>query len=210
MGGSYRGHALIRKGEFMRSKTDRLRQICEEIIHLESSPLYSHRKKHRFSPVVGEGNHNASLMFIAEAPGINEAKTGHHFVGQSGKVFDELLLIASLKRKDIYVTNIIKDKLPQNRNPIDKEIAIYAPFLIRQIQIIKPKKIVTLGTFSTNFMMEKCGQKKAPMNKIHGRHFKISCSYGLCDLIPMYHPSAGLYNQKLIGLMKEDFLGLNK
>jgi len=185
-----------------------LLQIHNEVVGLIQSPLYQNRVKNGFLPVVGEGNSQAKIMFIAEAPGINEVKTGHHFQGAAGKIFDQLIASINLDRNDIYITNIIKDKLPQNRDPLPEEINIYAPFLIRQIKIIKPKVIITIGRFSTNYLLETCHLPIQPIGQIHGKIFNINCSYGKCQLVPMFHTAAALYNTNLIEVMKKDFLQL--
>lgn len=190
----------------MSSNTDQLRKIRDQVINFTSSPLYHHRTQNHYLPVIGEGNHHASIIFIAEAPGIQEARTGHHFVGPSGQIFDQLLNSINLKRQDIYLTNIIKDKLPQNRDPQPQEIEAYAPFLLNQLQIIKPKTIVTLGRFSTNYLLSLCHQPIKPLSQIHGQPITISTSYGTSNHIPMFHPSAALYNPSLISQMKQDFL----
>lgn len=188
----------------LQHRHDQLKAIKDQVLNLHQSPLFQHRLQNNFFPVIGEGNHQAKVMFVAEAPGINEAKTGHHFVGQSGKIFDQLMASINLNRSDVYITNIIKDKLPQNRNPNQQEINLYAPFLIQQIKIIQPRVIVTLGSFSTNYLLKFCHQKIAPLSQIHGQVFPVACSYGTSHILPMYHPSASLYNPQLISQMKQD------
>jgi uracil-DNA glycosylase len=98
-------------------RTQQLRQIRDEVISLASSPLYAERQKNGVYPVIGEGDHYAKIMFVGEAPGRNEAKTGRPFVGAAGKILDELLVSAGIERKDVYITNIVKDRPPFNRDP---------------------------------------------------------------------------------------------
>jgi uracil-DNA glycosylase len=193
-----------------KNNKEKLLKINNEIIKANESPLYSYRIKNNFRAVVGEGNNEAEIMFIAEAPGINEVKTGRHFQGAAGKIFDQLINLISLKREDIYITNIIKDKLPENRDPLLEEIDFYVPFLIRQIKIIKPKIIVTIGRFSSNYLLEKCKLKIQSISNIHGQVITFNCSYGKCSLMPMFHTAAVLYNQQLIETMKKDFSKLKK
>src|SRR5688572_21619434 len=119
-------------------RTDRLRAIKEEVLALEASPLYAERVKNKVFPVIGDGSHTAKIMFVGEAPGKNEAATGRPFVGAAGKILDQLLESAGIKRSDVYITNIVKDRPPFNRDPLPEEIAIYGPFLDRQIDIIQP------------------------------------------------------------------------
>ena len=193
-----------------KNREEKILSIKKEIIEAKNSPLYSYRIKNKFKTLIGEGNNEAKIMFIAEAPGINEAKTGKHFQGAAGKIFDQLLILIKLKREDVYITNIVKDKLPGNRDPSSEEIDFYGPFLIRQIKIIKPKIIVTVGRFSSNYLLNNCKFKTQGMNKIHGQVFSIECSYGECKLMPIFHTAAALYNQNLLETMKIDFLKLGK
>ncbi|CAN5147840.1 hypothetical protein BH11PAT1_BH11PAT1_5670 [soil metagenome] len=112
-------------------KTEQLRLIRDEVWNLSTSPLYSYRKSQKYYPVLGEGNHDANLMFIGEAPGATEAKQGRPFCGAAGKILDELIKSIGLKRNDVYITNIVKDRPPQNRDPLPEEITAYSPFLDR-------------------------------------------------------------------------------
>src|SRR3989344_3034494 len=122
-----------------------LSKIKEEIVNLNKSPLYKIRIKNKVFPVIGEGSHHAKIIFIGEAPGRNEAATGRPFCGAAGKVLDELLASVNIERKDVYITNIVKDRPPFNRDPLPEEIKVYGPFLDRQIEIIQPEVIATLG-----------------------------------------------------------------
>src|SRR5690606_1691382 len=117
------------------------------------SPLYEYRVKNKYLPVVGEGSCLADIVFVGEAPGKNEAKTGQPFCGASGRVLDELLGECGIKRGDVYITNIVKDRPPENRDPKPEEIILYAPFLDKQIEIIKPKVVATLGRFSMSYVI---------------------------------------------------------
>jgi len=130
--------------------TEQLRKIKDTIVNLTESPLYDYRKENGYFPVIGQGNHYAEIKFIGEAPGKNEAETGRPFCGASGRILDELLESIQLKREDVYVTNIVKDRPPNNRDPHKAELELYAPFLEQQIDIIQPKIIATLGVFRWN------------------------------------------------------------
>jgi len=180
-----------------------LKQIKDEVVALTASPLYGERVKNKYFPVIGEGNHSAEIMFIGEAPGENEAKTGRPFCGRAGKVLDMLLASVGIERKDVYVTNIVKDRPPANRDPFPDEIEMYAPFLDRQIEIIKPKVMATLGRFSMQYVMNRYGLdwELDSISKIHGKTFQTSNF----KLIPLYHPAAAIYNQHLLDTLKEDF-----
>jgi uracil-DNA glycosylase len=187
--------------------SDQLNKIKDEIVALKVSPLYEYRTKNNYFPVIGEGDQNAKIMFIGEAPGKNEALTGKPFCGSAGTVFDDLLNSVQIKRADVYVTSIVKDRPPDNRDPTPQEIELYSPFLFRQIQIIKPKVIATLGRFSMVYIMEKLDLEKVlqPISKIHGQHFKTKTSYGEVIVIPFYHPAVALYKASQRAVLKEDF-----
>lgn len=187
----------------MDSKTVELKKIKDEVIALVDSPLYAERIKNKTFPVIGEGNHNANIIFIGEAPGENEAKTGRPFCGRAGKVLDSLLEFAGIDRKDVYVTNIVKDRPPRNRDPLPEEIDIYAPFLDRQIEIIKPKVIATLGRFSMQYVMTRYGLE-GQLDTISALHGKVLQTSNF-KLVPLYHPAAAIYNQHLLDTLKQDF-----
>jgi len=191
----------------MTQKENLLEKIKEEVLNLVDSPLYGERIKNKTLPVIGEGSHFAEIMFIGEAPGKNEAKTGRPFCGRAGKILDELLSSLNIKREEVYITNIVKDRPPSNRDPLPEEIAIYGPFLDRQIEIIQPKIIATLGRYAMNYVMEKFGlaEDLKPISEMHGKAFEVQTSYGLIRIIPLYHPAASIYNQKLKETLKSDF-----
>jgi uracil-DNA glycosylase len=186
-----------------------MRKIKDEILNLKKSPLYKYRTQNKFFPVIGEGSHDAKIMFIGEAPGKNEALTGRPFCGSSGKVLDKLLASIKLERKDVYITNIVKDRPPDNRDPYPEEIEFYAPFLDGQINIIKPEVIATLGRFSMKYIMEKfgLGDELQPISKMHGQVFETKTDYGEVKIIPLYHPAVALYGGD-IEVLKKDFSNL--
>lgn len=188
-------------------KTEKLKKIRDEVWNLEGSPLYTYRKKNNYYPVIGEGNHSAKIMFIGEAPGKNEAETGRPFCGAAGKILDQLLENTSLKREEVYITNVVKDRPPQNRDPTLEEIETYFPYLIRQINIIKPRKIATLGRFSMKHIMEHfgLGEKIQPISRIHGEVFSVQSSYGNIKIIPLYHPAVAVYRPDKLPVLKKDF-----
>jgi len=180
----------------MDSKTGQLRQIRDEVFELELSPLYEYRRENNYYPVLGEGSHDAAVVFIGEAPGKNEAETGRPFCGASGRILDELLASIDVARGDVYVTNIVKDRPPNNRDPKPDEIALYTPYLIRQINVIAPKVIATLGRFSMVFIMEQFGLKDElkPISKMHGQVFEAKTDSGKVIILPLYHPAVSVYN----------------
>lgn len=190
----------------MSLKYDAMKQIRDEVAALKDSPLYDYRTKHNFLPVIGEGSHDADIMFVGEAPGKNEAKTGRPFCGAAGKILDELLQGVGIQREDVYITNIVKDRPPENRDPLPSEIAVYGPFLDRQIDIIQPKVIATLGRYSMGYVMNKFHVPlTASISSLHGKSFEVVASYGPIALLILYHPAAAIYNQHLKETLAEDF-----
>ena len=188
-------------------KFEEMKKIRDELIDLKESPLYKERVENKVFPVIGEGSHDAKIMFIGEAPGKNEAKTGKPFCGASGKVLDELLSHIGLDRKTVYITNIVKDRPTNNRDPKPEEIELYAPFMDRQIEIIQPKVIATLGRFSMEYVMKRLGLEEEldVISKMHGQIFTAKTSYGEVKLIPLYHPAVGIYNRNQLPELKKDF-----
>ncbi|MBI5147593.1 MAG: uracil-DNA glycosylase [Parcubacteria group bacterium] len=184
-----------------------LKQIKNEVVAFEKSPLYAERIRNGVYPVIGEGSHWAKIIFIGEAPGRNEAKTGRPFCGAAGKVLDELLASAGIDRGDVYITNIVKDRPPNNRDPLPEEIAAYAPFLDRQIEIIKPKIITALGRFSMAYILKKYGlwNDSMTIGKIHGQLFTAETAFGKIAVVPLYHPAMAVYNPATKELLKKDF-----
>lgn len=194
------------------NRTELLREIRDEVWHFKESPLYEERVQNRMYPVIGEGSHNAKIMLIGEAPGKTEAQTGRPFAGSAGRVLDELLASVGIVRKEVYITNIVKDRPTGNRDPSPEEIALYAPFLNRQIEIIKPAIIVMLGRYAMRYIMERFGLPDAiaPISKIHGAVYDGRASYGNIKVIPMYHPATVLYKPELKEELMDDFKILKK
>jgi DNA polymerase len=188
-------------------RTEKLRQIKEAVLNLKESPLYDYRRQNNYFPVIGEGNHEAKIMFIGEAPGRNEAKTGRPFCGAAGKVLDNLLASVGIPRAEVYVTNIVKDRPPENRDPLPKEIEVYGPFLDQQIEIIQPQVIATLGRYAMQYIMQKFGLSDVlrSISQMHGRLFEAKASYGKIKILPLYHPAATIYNRELIKDLETDF-----
>ena len=159
--------------------------------------------------VFGEGNKNCTVMFIGEAPGFNEDLQKRPFVGRAGKVLDDCIQSIKWRRPEVYVTNIVKRRPPENRDPTTEEIEAYKPYLARQIEIINPKIIATLGRFSMNYFL--------PLAKIsndHGRVFEIevppssaTADSGVASRIifPLYHPAAALRATAVMEELRRDF-----
>lgn len=197
----------MKKEKSSSERDNLLKKVKDEVVVLSESPLYSYRIANNYFPVIGEGSHTAKIMLVGEAPGRNEAKTGRPFCGSAGKILDNLLAEAELKREEVYITNIVKDRPQNNRDPLPEEIGIYGPFLDRQISIIQPQVLVGLGRYSSHYLMEKFGLADTirPISDIHGKAFQGMADYGKVTIVPLYHPAAAIYNQKLIPTLKEDF-----
>jgi len=161
--------------------------------------------KTRTKPVVGDGLLDAPVMFIGEAPGYHEDLQGKPFVGKAGKLFDELLLSIGLQRKNVYVANVLKCRPPDNRDPLDSEIKACTPFLDRQLVLIQPRVIVTLGNFAWSYISKKFGLPMERIGKIHGYVFRIKALLFDSQVVPMYHPAAAVYNLELKKELLDDF-----
>jgi len=147
----------------------------------------------RINALCGEGNLNADLMLIAQAPGENEDREGKMFIGPSGKVLDELLRMANIDRKEIYMTNLVKCMLPKYRRPKWDEIEICSKYLDKEIELINPALIAPLGHYATKYIFEKyalCLPSKPEFHKIYGKVFWA----GDRKILPLQHPAAMLYN----------------
>lgn len=194
------------------SRTELMRVVKEELLAFKESPLYEYRTSNKYFPVIGEGSHEAKIVFIGEAPGKNEAEQGKPFCGASGRVLDKLLATVELERKDTYVTNIVKDRPPENRDPSLEEIKLYGPFLNRQLDIIQPKVIATLGRFSMDYVMRlfELDLEIEPISKAHGKVYTAKASWGEVTIIPLYHPAAALYNGSMIKTLEQDFQVIKK
>ena len=179
----------------LEERFEEMKKIRDELFRLSSSPLYEYRQKNKYYPVVGEGSHTAHIMFIGEAPGKNEAETARPFCGKSGKVLDDMLESIKLNRSDVYITNIVKDRPPENRDPTEEEIKIYAPYLDKQINIIQPTVIATLGRYSMSYIMNHFGLASlvGQISELHGKEFVAKTEYGSVTIIPLYHPAVALY-----------------
>ncbi|MFB6224949.1 MAG: uracil-DNA glycosylase, partial [Candidatus Paceibacteria bacterium] len=175
-------------------------------IHLTNSPLYQYRVDNGYYPVIGQGNHEADIMAIGEAPGQQEAKTGVPFCGAAGKLLDEVLAETSLSRENMYITNLIKDRPPSNRDPSQEEITIYAPFLDRQIEIIAPQVIVGLGRFATEYLMKRYGDPQAitGITRMRGHTYSLTIGERRLYLIPIFHPAAAIYDSSKRSTLVED------
>jgi len=153
--------------------------------------------------VIGDGNLNTDIVFIGEAPGKNEDEQGLPFVGAAGKFLNEMLAAAEMKRTDVYITNIVKYRPPENRDPTPDEKKAFWPYLLKQLQIIQPKVVITLGRHSMEYFLP-----DMKISQIHGQPKRIKFGDDYLVIVPLYHPAAALYNGSLRQTLIDDFLNV--
>jgi DNA polymerase len=173
--------------------------ILEEIARQTAECTRCKLQYSRKHAVPGAGNPHAEVLFIGEGPGFHENEQGLPFVGAAGQFLDELLVVAGLKREDVFITNVVKCRPPGNRDPQFEELDACKPYLERQIAAINPDVIVTLGRYSMGHFINN--------GKISGIHGKPFWSNGRM-IVPMYHPAAALHQPSLREIVKQDFAGL--
>ncbi len=189
------------------SKDEMLSNIAKEINSCKKCPLHLTRN----IPLVGEGRSTSNIMIIGESPGYHENRTGKAFIGKSGKILDQLLAHVHLSRKDVYITNILKCHPPRNHDPKPGEIHDCLDYLDRQIKIIQPTIIMTLGRFASKAIFSKESLPFSKIREMHGKIFEIKASYGRVKILPHYHPATACYattgscNISTFDTLKQDF-----
>ena len=158
----------------------------------------------RTQVVFGNGNPDADLMFVGEAPGFHEDKQGFPFVGQAGKLLDQLLAGIGLTRDLVFVANVLKCRPPGNRDPMPDEIEACESHLFRQVELIEPKVVATLGNFSTKLL----SGKQTGITRVHGQEQEVTLGSRKVLLYPLYHPAAALYTPSMLNVLQEDFARL--
>lgn len=179
------------------SKEKQLQQIAKKICNDRRNPLYGNGRC-----VPGEGNPDAEIFFIGEAPGYHESLQGRPFVGPAGKLLDELLEKHGWQREEVFIGNVLHWRPPNNRDPLPQEIEIELPYLLEQIKIINPKIIATISRFALNVFLP--GEK---ISRIHGHPRRIKDGR---IIFPLYHPAAALRSGKILQALEEDFAKLAK
>jgi len=157
--------------------------------------------KTRTQVVFGTGSPTAELMFVGEAPGFHEDKNGIPFVGAAGKLLSKLLDGIGLSRDDVYICNTVKCRPPGNRNPLPEELEACETHLFRQIEIIQPRLVATLGNFATKLL----SGKPAGITQVHGREQQVVLGGRPVTLYPIFHPAAALYTPRMLQVLEEDF-----
>ena len=155
----------------------------------------------RTQVVFGSGSPDADLMFVGEAPGFHEDQQGIPFVGQAGKLLDKLLGGIGMTRADVFVANVLKCRPPGNRDPLPEEIAACEPHLFRQIELIEPKVVATLGNFATKLL----SGKQHGITRVHGAPQEATLGGRRVLLYPLYHPAAALYTPAMLKVLESDF-----
>lgn len=175
-----------------------LEDLYQEMRDCQKCPL----SRNRTNLVFGIGNENSEIVFVGEAPGYYEDKEGKPFVGQAGKLLDKLLASIGLKREDVYIANVLKCRPPENRDPLPEEVQICKPYLFRQIEIIKPRVVCTLGNFATQTILE----KKVGISKVRGKPQQVRNFLAF----PLFHPAAALHQNWVLEPLHEDFRKLRE
>jgi len=182
------------------SKEENMGKIAEEVKECRRCELWRHRHK----PVVGEGSVSTTIMFVGEAPGYHEDLQGHPFVGSAGELLNESLSGTGLSRDKVYITNLLKCRPPNNRDPRPEEVEVCGLFLDRQIKIIKPRLIVALGRHSASYILPKVGRSFRSMAGVHGKKIYGRLFNRPTTVVPTYHPAAALYNPKYRDFIERD------
>jgi uracil-DNA glycosylase family 4 len=160
--------------------------------------------------VLGEGNLNALIFLVGEAPGRSEDEQGRPFVGSAGRLLDKLLSQAKLLRNDVYIGNVVKCRPQGNRRPIREELEACAPHIEEQLEIIQPKIVVPMGNSALGSVFMRYGLPEAVIGEVHGKSFDINTSWGKAKVFPLYHPAAAIYNRKLLNNLEEDMKRLGE
>ena len=185
----------------LEEKQNRIEKLRSQIAECTRCGLHATRT----NTVPGEGDVDADVMFIGEAPGSNEDKQGKPFVGRAGGIFERLLESAELTRDQIYLCNILKCRPPNNRNPMTDEIKACVGSLDVQIKTVNPRIIGTLGTFATNYILEKFDLPPAKISAVAGKVLSVDTPFGHKKIVPVFHPAVATYNPTKIDVLLNDF-----
>lgn len=183
-----------------------LEEIAEKIKHCTRCKLHETRT----NPVPGDGGVDSRVLFIGEAPGYWEDQKGKPFVGAAGRILDELLESIGLTRGQVFITNVVKCRPPGNRDPLPEEIKACRPFLEKQIEILKPRIIVTLGRFAMEYIFKKYGLPEAKISQVHGKDFEVQTLNGKIKILALYHPAVATHNPNYKQVLFEDFKKLGE
>lgn len=183
------------------SKTDQLTELKKSMQEDQSLPL----REQATQLVFGEGDPDSKIYFLGEAPGFHEDKNGRPFVGLAGKLLNELIHSIGLTREQVYISNIVRFRPPENRDPLPSEIEAFRPYVDQEIAIINPAIIVTLGRFSMNKFLP-----DTKISQIHGQIFDKTINGHQVKVLPMYHPAAALRAGAVMEMLRADFLKIKQ
>src|SRR3954447_15690249 len=178
-------------------RREELVELYREVQNCRACPLHATRTQ----TVFGAGNADAELMFVGEAPGFHEDQQGVPFVGAAGKLLENLLLDVGRTRDDVFIANVLKCRPPGNRDPLPEEIASCEPHLFRQLQLIRPTVVATLGNFATKLL----SGNPTGITRVHGVEQHVTIGSHPVVLFPLYHPAAALYTRAMLSVLEEDF-----
>ena len=176
-----------------------LEELNKEIAGCTKCPLH----KYRTQAVPGEGSMRLGVMLVGEAPGADEDRTGRPFVGAAGRLLTETLARLEVSRDDVYITNVVKCRPPNNRTPTQVEVEACLPYLLRQIELLKPRRIVALGLTSAKTLLSLVGRRVEKIGEVRGKCFRGRVAGVEVEICATYHPAAVLRNPKL----REEFVG---
>ncbi len=181
------------------------RQLKLEVENCRKCDLWKRSKHH----ILGEGPLNSRIMLVGLGPGYHENIEGRPFVGAAGKLLNNLLTLAGLERGKLYITNVIKCYLPDNK-ATDEQVKTCGQYLDRQIGLLKPKVVIALGSVATKYLFEKHGLQYTSMDKLHGRILKVESLTYSRFIVAMYHPASALYNPSAREVLEKDWKKLGE
>jgi DNA polymerase len=194
----------VSAGQSVRPASERREALKQLLAQARACERCSDLAATRKTVVFGAGNADAELMFVGEAPGASEDEQGLPFVGRAGKLLDQLLAEIGMERKEVFVANVLKCRPPGNRDPLPIEIENCQDYLLRQVELIEPSVICSLGNFSTKLLRG----DPTGITRLHGRPEVITLGRRAVRLYPIYHPAAALYTPRMLEALREDFLRL--
>jgi DNA polymerase len=194
----------VSAGQSVRPASERREALKQLLAQARACERCSDLAATRKTVVFGAGNADAELMFVGEAPGASEDEQGLPFVGRAGKLLDQLLAEIGMERKEVFVANVLKCRPPGNRDPLPIEIENCQDYLLRQVELIEPSVICSLGNFSTKLLRG----DPTGITRLHGRSEVITLGRRAVRLYPIYHPAAALYTPRMLEALREDFLRL--
>jgi uracil-DNA glycosylase len=194
----------VSAGQSVRPTSERREALKQLLAQARACERCSDLAATRKTVVFGAGNADAELMFVGEAPGASEDEQGLPFVGRAGKLLDQLLAEIGMERKEVFVANVLKCRPPGNRDPLPIEIENCQDYLLRQVELIEPSVICSLGNFSTKLLRG----DPTGITRLHGRPELITLGRRAVRLYPIYHPAAALYTPRMLETLREDFLRL--